>query len=131
LIVERFWKSVLDYETAPVITDFEVLTRDSLELPPAEQINDDERTANLWLVIRQLAHRQVLLERTNHLSNRNLYARLWGKFLRDEHPELPVDESNAWHIDLLGCCTEADVFLEHQYYATEQERRDWLSSFPD
>ena len=131
IIVERFWQSVLEYETAPVTTDFEVLTRDGLDLPPPEALTDDDLTAKLWQVIRQLAHRRVFLERTDHLSDRELYARLWHKCLRDEHPDLPVDESNAWHIDLIGGCTEEDVFLEHMFYATEPERRDWLESFPD
>lgn len=131
LIVERFWQAVLDYETAPVVTDFELLTRDGLDLPPPEDLTDDDVSAKLWQVIRQLAHRRTFLERTNHLSDRDLYARLWHKFLRDQHPDLPVDESNAWHIDLLGACTEADVYLEHKFYATDQERRDWSESFPD
>jgi hypothetical protein len=131
IIVERFWQSVLDYETAPVVTDFELLTRDGLALPPPGAMDDDKLTAVLWGVIRQLAHRRTFLERTNHLSDRELYARLWHKWLRDEHPDLPVDESNSWHIDLLGGCTEEDVYLEHQFYSTDQERRDWLESFPD
>jgi len=131
IIVERFWQSVLDYETAPVTTDFDLLTGDGINLPPPEQLTADELTAKLWQVIRQLAHRRVFLERTNHLSDRELYAQLWGKCLRDEHPDLPVDESNAWHIDLLGGRTEQDILLEHQYYASDDERRDWLESFPD
>ena len=130
-LVEHFWQSVLDYETAPVTTDFELLTRDGLDLPPPDAMTDENLTAKLWQMIRRLAHRRTFLERTNHLSDRELYARLWHKFLRDEHPDLPVDESNAWHIDLLGGCTDEDVFLEHEYYATDQERRDWLESFPD
>src|SRR3954468_21703782 len=59
LIVERFWQSVLDYETAPVVTDFALLTRDGLDLPAPEKLTDDELTAKLWQVIRQLAHRRV------------------------------------------------------------------------
>jgi hypothetical protein len=94
-------------------------------------MTDADLTAKLWQVIYQLAHRRTFLERTNHLSDRELYARLRHKCLRDEHPDLLVDESNAWHIDLLGGCTEEDVYLEHRYYATDQERRDWLDSFPD
>jgi hypothetical protein len=131
IIVERFWQSVLDYETAPVVTDCELLTRDGLDLPAPEAMEDDNLTATLWQVIRLLAHQRTFLERTNHLSDRELYVRLWHKWLRDEHPDLPVDASNAWHIDLLGGRTEEDVYLEHQFYSTDQERRDWLESFPD
>lgn len=131
IIVERFWQSVLDHEVAPVTTDFDLLTGDGLELPRPDSLTDDEVTARLWEVVRQLALRRVFLERTNHLSDRDLYARLFYKTLREEHPDLPVDESNAWHIDLAGGCTEEEVYLEHQFYATDQERRDWLASFPD
>ena len=66
IIVERFWQSVLDYETAAVVTDFELLTRDGLDLPAPETMDDDNLTAKLWKVIRQLAHRRTFLERTNH-----------------------------------------------------------------
>jgi len=131
IIVERFWQSVLDYETAPVTTDFEQLARAGVDLPPPGGLSDDELTGRLWEVVRQLAHRRVFLERTNHLSDRELYARLWHKCLRDEHPDLPVDESSAWHIDLIGGVTEEDVFLEHKFYSTESERREWVASFPD
>jgi hypothetical protein len=131
IIVERFWQSVLDYETAPVTTDFELLARAGVDLPAPESLTDDELTHKLWRVIRQLAQMRTFLERTNHLSDRELYSRLWHQSLRDEHPDLPVDESNAWHIDLIGGRTEADVFIEHKYYATQAERREWLASFPD
>jgi hypothetical protein len=131
VIVERFWQSVLDYETAPVVTDLELLVRDGLDLPPPHALSDANLTAKMWQVIRQLAHRRTFLERTNHLSDRELYGRLWCKWLRDEHLDLPVDESNAWHIDLLGGRTDEDVYLEHKFYATDEERRDWLESFPD
>ena len=131
IIVERFWQSVLDRELAPITTDFELLTRDGLDLPPPGSLADDQLTAKLWEVIRHLAARRTFLERTDHLSDRELYARLWYQALRAEHPDLPVDESTAWHIDLAGGCTEEEVYQEHQFYATEQERRDWLASFPD
>jgi hypothetical protein len=131
IIVERFWQGVLDYEVAPVTTDFELLARAGVDLPPPDSLPDADLTAKVWEVIRQLAARRVFLERTNHLSDRELYARLWHKTLREEHPDLPVDESNAWHIDLAGGCTEEEVYLEHRYYATEAERRDWLANFPD
>ena len=32
---------------------------------------------------------------------------------------------------LIGGCTAEEVYLEHQFYATDRERRDWLESFPD
>ena len=72
IIVERFWQSVLDYEVAPVTTDFELLVGDGVDLPPPDSLTDADLTAKLWEVVRQLANRRVFLERTNHLSDREL-----------------------------------------------------------
>jgi hypothetical protein len=93
----------------------------------------DERrlTAKLWEVLEALARLRVFLSQTDHLSDRELYTHLWADTLREAIPDLPFDEHSAWHIDILGGCSEEDIDLHMKYYADESDRRDWLKQFPD
>jgi hypothetical protein len=45
---EQFWQRVMDFENAPLMTDFQRLTDAGLELPDPDAITDDQLTAKLW-----------------------------------------------------------------------------------
>ena len=130
-LAESFWQRVVDYEKAPLTCNFDQLIGAGVELPPAQTMTDPELTAKLWEVIRRLADLRVFLYHTDHLSDRELYTHLWEESLREAHPDLPFDDDSAWHIDILGGCSEEDIHLQMKYYADERERRDWLEQFPD
>jgi hypothetical protein len=51
----------------------------------------------------------VFIGQTDHLSARELYTWLWCDVLRDEVPKLPDDPGAAWHMDVLGGCSDADT----------------------
>jgi hypothetical protein len=74
---------------------------------------------------------RVFLSQTDHLSDRELYILLWGDTLREPVKDMPLDESSAWHIDLLGGGGEEDTRLYMKYYADEETRRRWLADFPE
>jgi hypothetical protein len=46
-------------------------------------------------------------------------------------PALDPDEGSAWHIDILGGCSEQDIALRLKHYADEAMRQHWRSDFPD
>ena len=94
-------------------------------------MNDEQLTAALWEVIHGLASMRVFLSQTDHLSDRQLYTELWQRVLREENPVLPDDPVGAWHVDLLGGCSEDDIFVHMKYYADERYRQQWLADFPD
>jgi hypothetical protein len=73
----------------------------------------------------------VFLSQTDHLSDRELYTLLWDDTLREPVKDVPLDESSAWHIDLLSGGGEEDTRLYMKYYADEETRRRWLADFPD
>jgi hypothetical protein len=73
----------------------------------------------------------VFLSQTNHLTDRDLYSWLWHKGLRDEIPALPATPGSAWHLNVLGGCSEEDTALYLRYYADEEFRQHWLADFPD
>lgn len=127
----QFWMSVAAYEQAPWTTHFQELVEAGVELPAPESMDDRKLAAKLSKVIDALARMGVFLSQTDHLSDRELYTLLWGDSLREPVKNMPLDESSAWHIDLLGSGGEEDTRLYMKYYADEETRRRWLADFPD
>lgn len=128
-LAEQFLQRVIAFETAPDITDFEQLTADGVELPDPETVPEQELGAVLRRVIAALSKHQVFLERTNHLSDRELYSVLWHDVLREEHAVLPEGDTGAWHVDIPGDDAQSTNYLT--YYATEGDREMWRKDFPD
>ena len=126
----QFRLSVAAYEQAPWTTHFQELVDAGVKLPAPESMDDRRLVAKLWEVIGALAQMRVFLSQTDHLSDRELYTLLWGDTLRESVKDVPLDESSAWHIDLLGG-GEEDTRLYMKYYADEETRRCWLADFPD
>ena len=130
-VEEGFWKYVVDYEKAPWTTNFKQLEEAGIELPAPETLNDEQLTKKLWEVIRGLALLRVFLDETDHLSDRELYTKLWSDMLREEVKAMPPDPGGAWHLSPLGGCSEEDVQLDMKYYADEGWRRKWQEDYPD
>jgi hypothetical protein len=128
---ESFWKHVVDYEEAPWTTNFQQLETAGVSLPSPDSLNDHDLTAKLWEVIQKLALLRVFIEQTDHLSDRGLYTHLWTDSLREETKMLPADANSAWHIQMLGGCSEEDNRMYLQYYADDDFRKQWHKDFPD
>jgi hypothetical protein len=106
---------------------FDRLTEAGVALPPPDELDDAQVTAKLWEVIHALAGLGAFLHSTDHLSDRELYAQLWGDSLREAAVVLPDRLGYAWHIDILGSGSEEDMYLIHKYYASEEDRQKWLA----
>jgi hypothetical protein len=131
-IEERFWKNVLAFDNAPEVQPFDELVRTGLTLPPAEELDDVALRAALWVMIRGLEELGVCLEFTNHLSDRDLYVRLWSSVLREPMALTPDDPAAAWHIDMSAAGSDNDgVEAYLTYYADEETRRRWAEEWPD
>jgi hypothetical protein len=127
----QFWLSVAAYEQSPWTTHFQELVDAGGDLPAPDSMDERQLAAKLSEVIEALAGMRVFLSQTDHLSDRELYTLLWGDTLREPVKNMPLDESSAWHIDLLGGGGEEDTRLYMKYYADEETRRHWLADFPD
>ena len=114
----------------PTTTDFQQLTDLGFELKDPGQVPNEELTSRLWDLIGGLAQIRVFLMNTDHLSDRDLYTKLWCELMREEVPLLP-DDPGAWHVNLLGTGSEEDIHQYLKYFADEDWRRHWLTSFPD
>jgi len=130
-VVEGFWKYVVDYEKAPLTTNFKQLEEAGIQLPAPETLHDQQLTKKLWEVIHALALLRVFLEDTDHLSDRELYTKLWSDMLREEVKAMPPDPDGAYHLSPLGGCSDEDLQLQMKYYADEEWRRSFQEEFPD
>jgi hypothetical protein len=130
-IHEPFWKGVLALDGARDVCPFDVLARRGLDLPPPEQLDDAQLIAKLWDVIHAMADVGIVLEFTDHLSDRELYGYLCSDVLREP---IQIDEDDieaTWHIDLTGSGAEDDTQIFLKYYADDDYRRRWAADFPD
>lgn len=127
-VQERFWRNVVDFETAATTDLAKELNAIGVELPEPSDLDDVALHKALWRVIEGLATLRVFLDQTDHLSDRELYTKLLRELLPEEMPELNIDASSAWHIDVLGY-DKPELYLK--YYADEKTRESWRIDFPD
>jgi len=119
----EFLASILAWERAPVLPIREWFSP-PLELPNPDTLDDLEIHERLWDTIYKLYSRRIVLDFTDHLTDRQLYRLLYRDILpsREKKIELP---KNYLHWD----CAETDggdnpeTWL--QYYATDEERETW------
>jgi hypothetical protein len=128
---EAFLEHILLVEEAEEEPLFDLLEKAGLQLPQSSCINDSQIHDKLWEVIHGMALLGCYLSSTDHLSDRQLYELLWDELLREPTSVTPGDPNAAWHIDLLGGCSEEDLRLRLKYYADEEERLSWEGEFPD
>ena len=77
-------------------------------------------------MIRKLYQKRIVLDFTDHLSDRELYCLLFRDILpaREKKIDWP---NNYLHWDCTGANCDPEVWL--RYYATEEEREDWAETY--
>ena len=126
--VKKFWESVIRFdETSPKPLD--VLRDEDLVMPPADELDDEGIHQKLWDIIFAMSMHRWYLQQTDHLSDRELYRELVEYLLLEVTPSTSPDTN--MHIDILGGCSEHDLWLCARYYWAESFREDWLERFPD
>jgi len=129
-ILEQFWERVVAFEKTPTTTNFAQLTEAGVELPSPRELSDEQIKEKLKSVIEGLAKLRVFLTNTNHLSDRELYERLWEETLHEEI--IPDPSPNAsWTVDLVSSGSIEDEELYLKYYADELARAEWEADCPD
>jgi hypothetical protein len=130
-VEEQFLEYVLAFERAEKVTHREMLERDGVPLPPPDELTEEEVAQALANVIRALAWRRTFLMDTDHLSDRELYGRLWCDLLEEAGPVVSPESRTNCHIDLVGSGSEEDINLWLTYYADAETRAQWAADFPD
>lgn len=127
----EYERKMILFEEGPTTTHFEQLKGVGIELPVPDSISDAEMRRKLWEVLAGLARFRAFLDYTDHLSDRELYAKLWNEILRQETPVHNEAGFNA-HLDVVsigGDDEEDKVYLK--YFADDKERELWSPEFPE
>jgi hypothetical protein len=114
----------------PQTTLMELITGDGVQLPSPDDLNDEQVSAKLREVIHAIHNHGALLYSTDHLSDRELYMKLYEEILMEEYPIVPEGFPHACLIDLLGYGgDEKDDQIYLTYYADEETRQKWAREF--
>jgi hypothetical protein len=120
-VENEFLASMLAWEKAPVLPIGKWFDPE-LELPPPETLDDPELHRVLWETIDRLYAQRIVLEFTDHLSDRDLYCLILRDILPS--PEKKTDlPKNYLHWHCLDDNDEPEIWL--RYYATGEEREQW------
>ena len=106
------------------------LADENIPLLPPDEITDETLTPILWELLHNLALRGFYVLHTDHLSDRELYAELWTRGLR-EPAHLPGrNPRGGWFHDFLGSWGEDEMQLWLRYYASDEERAKHAKEWP-
>ncbi|RMF43328.1 MAG: hypothetical protein D6753_05505 [Planctomycetota bacterium] len=116
-----FLESMLAWERAPALP-ISCWALPELVLPKPSELDDDVLRELLYDTIERLYSVRVVLEMTDHLSDRELYTLIY----RDILPAVEKKVDLPGNYLIWRCLDESDVDTWLKYYATEAERLQWL-----
>lgn len=116
----EFLASMLAWERAPVLPIGRWFDPE-LVLPKPESLSDAELTSLLNDTLCRLYEQRVVLEFTDHLSDRQLYCLIFRDILPSYEKKIDLPRNYLhWH-----CLDESDIESWLRYYATSDERAQW------
>jgi hypothetical protein len=97
-----FWTMQYDLEHAPLVTARTlILEQGIIPVPLQELFTEDAVHDELWTVIEAMSKCGLFLLNTNHMTDRDLYARLYYKILDEQCRAIPPESEAAEFIDCL------------------------------
>lgn len=124
----QFLEQVVGFETAAMTSWRKKLREAGYEMPPPESLDDEAVSLEVWQVIQRLSELHAYIDTTNHLSDRQLYERLY------EQLDEPVEDmfpgpGSGYHLEMLASGDEEDDRIWLRYFADEQTRVEWRDEF--
>ena len=117
----EYLESMLAWERAPVLPIGQWF-EPALQLPSPESLDDEQLHALLWETIHKLYQKRVVLQFTDHLSDRKLYCLLVRDIIPSLEKKLDLPKTFLhWHC--LDDTDDPETWL--RYYATDEERQGW------
>ena len=117
----EFLASMLAWERAPALPIGKWFEPE-LSLPGPDSMNDEQLHEVLWNTIHRLCSQRIVLDFTDHLSDRQLYCLIFRDILPSYEKKIDLPK-NYLHWHCLDIDAEAETWL--RYYATEEERIEW------
>jgi hypothetical protein len=101
----------------------DVLRAGGMVIPDASTLDDEALHGKLWELLEGMACIGMIVESTDHLSDRKLYEYLVTDALLEE---TMLGSSGAWHISPVRD-DDSDIYL--RYYADDETRAEWQRDF--
>lgn len=120
-VENEYLASMLAWERAPVVP-ISRWFEPELVLPPPESLGEHELHIVLWETIYKLFGKQIVLDFTDHLSDRQLYCTICRDILPSLEKKLEGPRSFL-HWDCADAGGDPEIWL--RYYATPEEREGW------
>ena len=118
-VENEFLASMLAWEQAPVLPISEWF-EPKLTLPPPDMLSDTRIAQLLWHTIHKLFAKRIVLDFTDHLTDRALYCLICRDILPT--PEKKIDSPhNYLHWDCSDAGGDPEVWL--RYYASDEDRQ--------
>ncbi|MGC4005644.1 MAG: hypothetical protein QM811_22000 [Pirellulales bacterium] len=116
-----FLASMLAWERAPVVPIAEWFTP-RMELPPADTLDDFALHEKLWETVQRFYDARIVLDFTDHLSDRELY-NLVRRDILPSYEKKIASKDHYLHWDCSDAGNDDDVWL--RYYASDEDRDHW------
>jgi hypothetical protein len=104
----------------------DALRAGGMVIPDETSLDDEALHQKLWELIAGMASIGMVLESTDHLSDRALYRYLVTDGLLEETPLFGL---GMWHLSPIGGGSEEDNEIYLRYYADDKTRARWKSEF--
>lgn len=115
--------SMLAWERAPVLPIAQWFSPE-LKIPAPEEMNDGQLHDQLWATVEQLFAKRIVLDFTDHLSDRQLYTLIYRDILPSLEKKIE-NPRNYLHWDCSDAGSDEDVWL--RFYANAEDRELWQS----
>jgi hypothetical protein len=119
----EFLEQMLAWERAPVLP-ISKWFEPELVLPAPEKLSDEQLREVLWETIERLYAQRIVLDFTDHLSDRQLYCLILRDILPSPEKKLDL-RRNYLHWHFLDSEAQPDIWLS--YYASDEERDMWAA----
>ncbi len=117
----EFLESMLAWERAPALP-ISRWFEPQLTLPPPDKLDDDVLSTLLFDTIDRLFSCRIVLQDTEHLSDRQLYTLIYRDILPSWEKKVDLPGNHlSWR-----CLDDSDTETWLRFYATESERIQWL-----
>ncbi len=121
----EYLASMLAWEMAPIVPIYRWFEPE-LRPPRPSVLNDQDLHEILWDLIYKLYEKRIILDFTDHLSDRDLYTLIYRDILPAR--EKKIDPRNSFlHWDCAAMGGDPEIWL--RFYAGEEDRQAWAETY--
>jgi hypothetical protein len=124
-VENEFLASMLAWETAPILPIYRWFDPE-LRPPRPAALSDQDLRDILWDVVGKLYEKRIVLDFTDHLTDREFYSLIYRDILPSREKKIDVG-TNYLHWDCAGAGGDPEVWL--RYYASDAERDAWAEMY--